>query len=668
MVRFGESGIIIDGREIPFYSGSIHYWRIERTHWDRILEQSKQMGFDLIETYIPWSVHETEPGIYDFGEKDAKKDLEAFLTLCEQKGLWVIVRPGPHINAEMTLFGYPEWILADEEIQARTPQGTSVVYPYVTKQFAVPSYASRKFYREVEAYFGVLQPILKRHVYPAGNIVAMQADNETCYFFRERPYVMDYSADSVALYRHMLQEKYHSADRISAVYGKEFADFGQIRPPAGYDRKTEYSMEYYFDWAEYKEYQILYALERMVCILEKMDLGLPVFHNCAYQNYTPISVQRIERIPGLSVAGIDAYPEPHDTKMLKRRIRYLAGSSRLPFVPEFGSGSWFDRGKVLSAGEEEFGYLYAFMNGMKAVNFYMLAERDRWTGCPLTCDGRIRENYFTLFSEMLETWKRHEIYRYERRPEVLLLKNYDMGRLKACTSRMDPNTLSSNLFIQGPDFPAELFAEENAAGLEQDGCPETFEENWLMQVMDTLDAMHIDYDLSDCYIDADRMDGYRYVFAASYRQMAESYQRLLQEFAGAGGERELILGPSLPLEDRRREPCLLLESLYREGGKIRLLEEVTRQSLEELNAAAEYVVTDRRVECAVHTRRDSGEKLLWLANVSAQALTCRVTFRGKRSFQGIWNSQDMAGEHGCMAHMEPYSVSLWKVIDVAAAV
>ena len=269
---------------------------------------------------------------------------------------------------------------------------------------------------------------------------------------------------------------------------------------------------------------------------------------------------------------------------------------------------------------------------------------------------------------MLETWKRHEIYRYERRPEVLLLKNYDMGRLKACTSRMDPNTLSSNLFIQGPDFPAELFAEENAAGLEQDGCPETFEENWLMQIMDTLDAMHIDYDLSDCYIDADRLDGYRYVFAASYRQMAESYQRLLQGFAGGGGERELILGPSLPLEDRRREPCLLLESLYREGGKIRLLEDVTGQSLEELNAAAEYVVTDRRVECAVHTRRDSGEKLLWLANISAETLTCRVTFRGKRSFQGIWNSQDMAGEHGCMAHMEPYSVSLWKVIDVSAAV
>lgn len=214
MVRFGENGIIIDGREIPLYSGSVHYWRTERKHWGKILDQCRQMGFEIIETYIPWSVHETEPGIFDFGEKDERKDLEAFLSLCEQKGLWVIVRPGPHINAEMTLFGYPEWILADEEIQARTPQGTAAVYPYVTKQFAVPSYASRKLYRATEAYFWVLQPILKRHSYPDGGIVAVQADNETCYFFRDRPYVMDYADDSVRLYRHMLQEKYHTADRV----------------------------------------------------------------------------------------------------------------------------------------------------------------------------------------------------------------------------------------------------------------------------------------------------------------------------------------------------------------------------------------------------------------------------------------------------------------------
>ncbi len=666
MVRFGENGIIIDGREIPLYSGSVHYWRTERKHWGKILDQCRQMGFEIIETYIPWSVHETEPGIFDFGEKDERKDLEAFLSLCEQKGLWVIVRPGPHINAEMTLFGYPEWILADEEIQARTPQGTAAVYPYVTKQFAVPSYASRKLYRATEAYFWVLQPILKRHSYPDGGIVAVQADNETCYFFRDRPYVMDYADDSVRLYRHMLQEKYHTADRVSAVYGKHFSDFAQICPPTGYDKEDGYAMEYYLDWTEYKEYQILYALGRMVDIIGSMQLGLPIFHNCAYQNHTPVSVQRIERIPGLSVAGIDAYPEPQDTKMLKERIRYLAGSSRLPFVPEFGSGSWFDRGRVLSAGEEEFGYLYAFMNGLKAVNFYMLAERDRWTGAPLSCDGRVRESYWQLFSHMLDALKTHGVCYYRRSPEVLLLKNYDMGRLKACTSRMDPNTLSSNLFIQGPDFPQALFADTNVAGMEQDACGDTFAESWLLQVMETLDAMHIDYDLSDCYIDAGRLCGYRYVFAAAYRQMPEACQELLLEYAGGGEDRNLILGPSMPVENRRREECGLLDALYCRGNRIRLLREVTGQSLADCRFTAEYVVTDKRVELTVHTHPESGEQLLWLANVSGEDIACKIAFPGKRCFRAIWNCQDIKDAYASVTvAVAPYTVAVWKVVKPA---
>lgn len=660
MVRFGQSGLIIGDREIPLYSGSVHYWRIERKDWEKVLDQSRQMGFNFIETYIPWSVHETQPGVYDFGEKDERKELEGFLSLCEQKGLWVIVRPGPHINAEMTLFGYPEWILQDEEIQARTPQGTSVVYPYVTKQFAIPSYASEKLYQKTEDYFRVLQPILKRHSYPAGNIVAIQADNETCYFFRERPYVMDYSEDSVALYRKMLRQKYKSVGKLSEIYGKDYSDFTEVWPPLGYEEGAA-SMEYYYDWAEYKEYQILYALERMTGILGKMDLGIPVFHNCAYQNYTPVSVQRIEGIPGLSVAGIDAYPEPRDTRMLKQRIRYLAGSSRLPFVPEFGSGSWFDRGEVLSAGEEEFGYLYAFMNGMKAVNFYMLVERDRWTGCPVTCDGRVRKSYGRLFERLLDGLKRQEVFQYQRKPEVLLLRNYDMGRLKACMSRMDLNTLSSNIFIQGPDIPPSLLAAGEPEWVEMDNNPGTYEEEWVLQVMAVLDGMHVDYDISDRYIDPDKLGGYRFVFAASYRQMEEAYQQLLQEYVRTGEDKRLILGPAVPEENRKGEPCMILREQLQENRQIRLIREVTEQSLGEYGFAAEYTVSEKNVEITVHKHPDGRRQLVWLANGSGEALTCRIEFEGRRNFQGIWNGQDAEREREFTVRLEPYTVAVWKV-------
>lgn len=67
MVQFTEKGIKIGKEEIPFYSGSFHYWRSERKNWEKILTEIKEMGFQIVETYIPWSVHEPEEGVFEFG-------------------------------------------------------------------------------------------------------------------------------------------------------------------------------------------------------------------------------------------------------------------------------------------------------------------------------------------------------------------------------------------------------------------------------------------------------------------------------------------------------------------------------------------------------------------------------------------------------------------------
>ena len=663
MIRFTESGIEIGGVEKPLYSGSIHYWRVQREDWNKILEEILGMGFEIIETYIPWSVHEYKEGKYDFGEIDRNKDLDGFLSLCEEKGLSVIVRPGPHINAEMTLFGYPEWILHDEAIQAKNPWGTTVVYPYVTKQFPIPSYASEKLYEKTEQYFNELTPILRKHTKENGCIVAIQADNETCNFFRDKPYIMDYSIASIKMYHQMLHEKYETIENLNYIYNTKYLVFDSVNAPSGFKGEIKEDLPYYFDWAEYKEYQILYALKRMIAIVQRMELEVPIFHNCAYQNYTPISVQRDEELEGLSVAGIDAYPEPKDSSMLRERIRYMAGSSRLPFVPEFGSGSWFDRNCLLTAEEEEYGYLYSIMNGLKAISFYMLVERDRWTGCPITNDGRIREDYYCMFQNMLKMLKDTKAYQYKRTPRILILKNYDMGRFKAIYSIMDTNMLSSNCFITGPEIPAELFIPDTDLQLYMDQDTTSYaSEKWVKEVAAALDRHYYEYNYSDEYLSEERREEYDVIFAASYEFMDEEEQKRLVHFAEHSGK-QLILGPHIPYLNRNFKECNILKKAIEldVDHKFTVLKDADLMDFDALGIQKEYTYENSDVEISVHWQSTGRNHLLFIANLSNQSQNIQLHYTAKRSFTNIWRGQGCEKSNSFEIKITPFTISIWRV-------
>src|SRR5262249_35032018 len=176
-VGFARGGIVIGEDVVPLYSGSVHYWRLEREVWKAALVETKKLGVRIIDTYIPWGVHETSPGEADFGQIDPRLDVTAFLRLAHELGLYAIVRPGPHINAELTFFGIPERIVWDPACQARSPQDNPVVLPMVPVAFPVPSYASEAFLSETEKWFGLVGPRLASLSYPDGPIVLCQIDN-----------------------------------------------------------------------------------------------------------------------------------------------------------------------------------------------------------------------------------------------------------------------------------------------------------------------------------------------------------------------------------------------------------------------------------------------------------------------------------------------------------
>ncbi len=106
-----------DDKPAVIISGSIHYPRVPRAYWRDRIQKAKAMGFNCIGTYVFWNAHENKPGEFDFS---GNLDVAEFVRICQEEGMWVIVRPGPYVCSEWDFGGMPAWLLKDPDMQVRT--------------------------------------------------------------------------------------------------------------------------------------------------------------------------------------------------------------------------------------------------------------------------------------------------------------------------------------------------------------------------------------------------------------------------------------------------------------------------------------------------------------------------------------------------------------------
>lgn len=152
-----------DGQPFRFLSGEMHYFRVPKEYWRDRLNKIKMAGLDVVASYIEWSSHEPEPGVYNF---DDIYDLEGFLREIKNQGLLAILRPGPFIGAERDYGGFPYWLLKDR-------------YDRYHRS------SDKDFLKAVDNWFGKLLPILRRHLYKNGGpIIAVQVENEYGHYYR----------------------------------------------------------------------------------------------------------------------------------------------------------------------------------------------------------------------------------------------------------------------------------------------------------------------------------------------------------------------------------------------------------------------------------------------------------------------------------------------------
>jgi beta-galactosidase GanA len=72
-----------------------------------LFQKIKALGYNGVSFYVDWALLEGKPGQY---RAEGVFDLQPFFDAALEAGIYLIARPGPYINAEVSGGGFPGWM------------------------------------------------------------------------------------------------------------------------------------------------------------------------------------------------------------------------------------------------------------------------------------------------------------------------------------------------------------------------------------------------------------------------------------------------------------------------------------------------------------------------------------------------------------------------------
>ncbi|MDB5030563.1 MAG: hypothetical protein JWP71_1284 [Mucilaginibacter sp.] len=134
----------------------MEYARVPRALWHDRLLRLKRAGFNAIEMYTFWNFHEPKEGQFNF---TGDHDLNAFLKMIKDMGMYAIVRVGPYYCGEWNMGGFPIWLKFKPGLRVRED--------------------NPQFLSAVDKFFDQLMPIVTNNqINNGGSVIMVQLENE----------------------------------------------------------------------------------------------------------------------------------------------------------------------------------------------------------------------------------------------------------------------------------------------------------------------------------------------------------------------------------------------------------------------------------------------------------------------------------------------------------
>jgi len=315
------------------------------------------------------------------------------------------------------------------------------------------------------------------------------------------------------------------------------------------------------------------------------------------------------------------------------------------------------------------------MFGAKAINFYMLVERERWYGSPITRDGRVRADRFTFYRDLNRILDETGLLGLERACDVILLEGRDYTRLEALTSALSP---VSQMFLSMAGIPTKDLCLADDFGFGQ--SPQIEHRRRFDASLNELSRRSIPFVLGDTEMALPSLLRYRLAVVNSFPFMDEPAQERLAAYVKQGGT--LLMGPVVPELDASMRPCTVLKDLVVAGetegqgigsaevlrageGRIILHQGEASDFPESLLSSVVEMLGLKlpfKTEAPVEWSLFQGEKkILFLVNPTEGAVETSLSFDATVRLKDLWTGEEIAAAGRIMIPISPFTVRMFEV-------
>ncbi|TBU36471.1 glycoside hydrolase superfamily [Dichomitus squalens] len=157
IVQWDNYTLWIHNQRIFLHSGEFHTFRLPvRELWLDIFQKMVAAGLNGVSIYVHMGLTNPSRGVVDFKDWRALKPM---YNAASEAGLFIVLRPGPYINAETSAGGIAHWITTETagEVRTNATDWVEAYEPYID---------------------GVIKESVDYQITNGGPIIAVQIDNE----------------------------------------------------------------------------------------------------------------------------------------------------------------------------------------------------------------------------------------------------------------------------------------------------------------------------------------------------------------------------------------------------------------------------------------------------------------------------------------------------------